>query len=227
MPYDRKFLLLRIEGHFGAAQTSADQWSVGLKLANQTLADPPVAGLSTFLENVSGPIQTFHGAASAYTGSRTYLDRLSIARHGLDGKYDPSTQITTERLYTGFPVGTGTIIAPWSQALVTSLRTSRPRGYASNGRMYWPAPAMPVVDTTGRIGSSFQINYLAAVKTMLDAINGYAKALSPSCQLMVMSTVGSGLSDAVKSIRVDNRLDSQERRENAQVSVWEVANLAP
>lgn len=226
MAFDRQALVLRIQGHFGTLTTFSDGWSAGLRIASVTLGEPPTAGLGTFLTTIAPAVSTFHGSTFVKAGNACFLDKLTVARVGTDGKYDPDTQETTVYDYPTPVVGNATTIMPWSNALVCSLRTSRPRGYASNGRFYYPVTGMSVTNTTGRITQSEVTNYLSACKTMMDAINAAAASLTSGLMIHVMSSVGAGLAAPVNTIRADGRFDAQERRENQTKSVYSTAALA-
>lgn len=225
MSFDRSFLYLRIIGHFGQATAFSDFWSVGLKLANAGGSPAPVAGYSGFLTGIKSAVQAFHIASATGVGNACFLDELTVARIGEDGHYDPDTQDTTHELYAPAIVGTGTTALPWSTALVTSLRTPRPRGIASNGRFYYPCGTLVVATTTGRLGTTQVTNYLNAAKALFDSINAQGAALSPAVKVHVMSQKGSGLSANVVTLRADGRLDQQERRENNTPSVYSSVSL--
>jgi hypothetical protein len=225
--FDKAHYLLRLVGHFGTDEVNhLDEWSTGLRLAGTTDVPIATAPLIPFLETISGAIATFHAMGSSLVGPNCYLDMLTIARIGLEGHYDPPFVSTIQRLYSTPPAGGGAPTQPWSTALVTSLRTTKPRGYASNGRMYYPAlAAIPDVGT-GRETNNHVATYLTNVKAMFDAINAAAPVIRSDVRISVMSAVGSGLSLPATSIRADGRLDTQERRENKAPSVYSTKTLA-
>jgi len=225
MAYDRSYLYLRIMGHFGTLTTFSDGWSVGLKLANSSGAEAPTAGFGGFLTGIKTAVQTFHQSAATFVGNAAYLDQLTLARVGADGRYNPEAQDTVFELYSPALPGAGTTINPWSTALVSSLRTPRPRGVASNGRFYYPAGTVAVVNTTGRMSSANVTPYVTAAKVLFDAINAQGAALSPAVKIHVMSQKGAGVSANVISVRNDGRIDQQERRENNTPSTWTSASL--
>lgn len=228
MPYTGSHVLLRANGHFGASAVPADHWSSGLRIARIDGGDLTVTdeGLVTLLETVSGAYSTFHQNSATFAGADCYLASLSAANVGVDGKYVNPGSETLFRPFAPILSGMGTTIHPWSTALVCSLRTSAARGYASNGRAYWPCLTIPLSGTTGRAGSSSVGNAVANWKTLLDAINDAAGDLGPGGRVSVMSTVGAGKTLPVTAIRMDTRLDQQERRENSQPSEWATATLA-
>jgi hypothetical protein len=235
MGYEREHLLLKAVGHFGSSSSPLDQWSTGLRLAVVGGTPPATGGLVSFLENISVPFQTFHQDSTTAASTVCFLDELTVAHIGLDGKYASEFTETVRRPY-GSPVqGTGTATHPWNTAHVISLRTLKKRGLASNGRMYYPALGMLLTGATGRLGSSAVLNRVDAAKTLFDAVNVAAQSASSGLRIHVLSKgsknpatggFGTGWSALVTSIRCDARLDSIERRENQQPPTWTSANLA-
>lgn len=185
------------------------------------MADPTV-----FLESISGAVSSFHQNTSVKAGSNVYLDKLEGVVLGLDGKYWGATAVATIRDYAPPVAGNAVGVLPWNSALVTSLRTDFKRGYASNGRMYWPAVAQVLDNGTGRLSTGATAPYLAAAKTMFDAINTAADTHQAGLAIHVMSAVGTGVSARVTGLRMDTRIDSIERRENQQPAVYGTVNLA-
>lgn len=227
MAYDRVSLLLRILGHFGASGTDVkDRWSTGIRIASIVSGTAPDGPFTPFLETVSVPIAAFHSGSNSLVGANCYLTELTMAKIGTDGKYSNPSAPTEHRLYDVPVAGVGTATQPWNTSLVTSLRTANPRGYASNGRCYYPAIAAPVSPATGRVVDANVLGRLQEFKTMVDAINVAANTLGSSLRVVVMSSVGAGASSKVTSLRADGRLDSIERRENQQPSSWSTVTIA-
>lgn len=226
MAFSNPHLLLRVLGNFGGNPSSNEEkWSTGFRLGIPGGTVPyDVGNLTTFLTNVAAPLRVFHLAAASLTGGTCYLTELTVARVGTDGKYDPPTQQTI-RYIAPVTQGTGTPVLPWSSALVFSLRTAIPRGYSSNGRIYWPALAPALDQQTGRLTQSQATSRINAFKTALDSVNTFAAAYASGMRVVVASATG-GVTNTVTSIRQDDRLDSIERRENARTPIWTSANLA-
>src|SRR6188768_1622585 len=112
-PFDREYVQLRIIGHFGSSTLKSDQWSTGLKLAHIAGTAIGSKDFTTFIESISAPIATFHGALANGTGLTTYLDELTAAPFGTDRK-QPKTVVTTRRLYTTPVAGNGSgAQLPW------------------------------------------------------------------------------------------------------------------
>jgi hypothetical protein len=225
--FDRTSLILRMIGHFGTSGSDfKDRWSTGLRLASDTgiaVTDGPYTG---FLAAIATPIATFHSNLNALVGTNCYLDELTCAKVGLDGKYASAEAVTTHHIYATPVSGTGTPTQAFNTALVHSLRTANLRGYASNGRVYYPCTAAIVSAATGRVVDGNVAGRLAPYKVSLDAINTQAAILQSGLTIVVMSSVGTGTAAKVTSVRADGRLDSIERRENNQPSTWSTVTLA-
>lgn len=224
MAYAFPHVLLRFNGHFGASGVSVvDRWSTGIRLGLPNAGpeyDP--AKLQTLVNAAQTAANTFHTAAQVTTGTNCYLDQVSGAQIGQSGLYSPAGQLTV--LSPSTPTaGVGTPVMPWNAASVMSLRTSIPRGRGSNGRVYWPAIAAPIDAVTGRISSTPQQARTTAFATFLNALNTAAGTYFPGTKVIVASNIGLGVSATVTSVRMDNRLDSIERRENDLTAQWTTA----
>lgn len=229
--YAYAFYKLRIIGHNGASATDTkDKWSTGFNLAHPGKDVPTTGDYTAFLESISGSIAAFHAQASSAVGQYTWLDDLTIARIGTNGKYNPTTAQTVHRLYSTPVAGGVSAIHPWNTAMVASLRTTFPRGIASNGRTYYPTTGIQVDGASGRVGTSPQTAWLTGMKNMINAINAAAgTSLDPNLRIAVVGA--SGLSGPARNgyvdrVRCDNRVDSIERRENDQPSAWVEQTLA-
>lgn len=227
MAYEHAYLYLRWGGDFGQTSSSGlDQWSAGVKIGSPVadVKHDPVA-LAVFLASVETALSTLHGATGAGTGTTCWLKWCTVARIGTDGHYNPDTQETIRRDRTPLP-GNGTAIHPWNTAHVISLRTIRPRGAASNGRVYHPALSLSVDAATGRIQTTGNATRLGLFKALFDSINTAANTYEAGMRIIVASQVGSGRSAIVTTIRSDTRLDSIEARENNQPPVYSTVALA-
>lgn len=226
MVYPVEHILLRFNGHFGSLSAITDKWSVGMRFGKAVSApayDP--AKLQTLVNAAQTAANTFHGASGSFTGTTTFLDYVAGAQIGVLGRYTPTTQLTIVSPTTS-TAGFGTLTCPWNTASVISLRTAIPRGRGSNGRIYWPATAAAVTASTGRVASATVQARVNLFKTFVDALNAAANTYDPGTRLLVASAVGGGVHAPVTSIRSDDRLDSIERRENDQASIWSTAAIA-
>lgn len=226
MVFPHEHLLIRFLGHFGGATPPGlDTWSVGLRMGFGNIA--PLydeAKLQTLVNACQDAGQNFHTATNVGTGTSCYFDQVTGAQVGVTGKYVPATQLTVmSPVEPTAGVGGGTM--PWTAALVISLRTEAPRGYASNGRMYWPAPGMACDPATGRISNGNVTSRVNAAKAFINALNTAADAYSMGMRVVVGSAVGGGALRHVTAVRSDGRVDGIERRENNQVSSWVTATI--
>jgi len=229
MTYAEPYVYVRALGSFGtAAATNLEQWGIGLKFRNPG-APPSVANLTAFLETISVPFTNFHTSAGVGSGSACWLKELTAAYVGTDGKYvGGASQQTTRRLYGTPSQGQGGIGAPFTQALVYSLRTALSRGPGSNGRMYYPALGLSVGTTTGVLAPATANGAVAAAGTLFNNLNAAADAMLPGTGgLSVMSNVLTGVAATVTAVRVGNKIDRQESREAALVEAYVSAPITP
>lgn len=215
--YTNSHLVVRLNGTFGASSTAAaDKWSCGFRVAvpggDIQLASP---ALLTFANAVHTAALALHNGALMLAGTSCFFQYVTVARVGTDGTYDPPSQVTTVSTGNSI-VGSGTTVQPWSTAHSFGLRTDQPRGYASNGRMYYPFTGGSVISTTGRLNSTQVANRLSGMRTFINAVNVAANTYDAGAAVCVMSNVGAGTTARVLALRADERLDSIERRENDQ-----------
>jgi len=228
--YAHPHYILRVNGHFGSTGTNvADRWSAGLRLGIPNIGVTVGQDLTAFLASAKSVIQTFHTDSRTKSGVTCFLDEVTMARVGTNGKYEPTTQLTARYVYPSPVSGTGVAVHPWNTASVISLRTAIPRGIASNGRMYYPTLVMPVTVATGRIGNADVINFVAGAKDLINGLNTAATAnLTVETKVIVAGAAGkTGPANTayVTGIRADDRLDTIERRENQQASVYQTATI--
>jgi hypothetical protein len=222
MVFPQAHLYFRINGTFGGNYASnSEKWSSGLRLGIVG-ADVPydATNLQTFATTALANVRTFHSSASALVGSSCYIHDVTVARVGQDGKYLPLTQQTTIASQTPI-AGSGTPDQPWSTAHVISLRTDNFRGYASNGRFYYPMLVGSLVQNNGRISPTVVDNRVNQARTLFNALNVAAAAYATNMRVVVASKTGNTQA-IVHSLRADERLDSIERRENSGQTAWHV-----
>lgn len=225
MVYNSTHVLLRFQGHFGGSSSVLDKWSAGVRLGipgSGVVYD--AAKLQTLVNSAATAANAFHAAALVAAGTTCFFDQVTGAQIGTTGRYTPDTQETIFSPYA--PVaGAGTSVLPWNSASVISLRTGRPRGRCSNGRVYWPCLSMAIATATGRVSSANVTSRVSAAKTFLNALNTAGNLYQSGMRLVVASNVGLGDMAYVTSIRSDDRIDSIERRENDQPPVYNTQAL--
>lgn len=225
MAFTSPYVYCRAEGEFRVNSSPVDIFQVGWKIP---LGSPPSQGtLVAFLETISAPVSSFHSNADLRAGSAAVLTALTAAYVGTDGKYvGGGTQQTTRRVYTTPVPGNSTTNAPFTQALVMSLRTPIARGRGSNGRLYWPATALLMGDT-GVLSTVVTAAIAGRAKTLLDNINAAcATIFGTPARVSVMSSLDSGVTAPVTHVRVGTKVDRQERRESAFPEEYSTVALA-
>ena len=226
MPFTNAHLLVRLNGGFGASSLAPlDKWSAGFRVGIPTQDIRYDAGdLQTFANSVHAAANTLHTSSAVLAGANCFFTHVTVARVGENGLYDPPGQLTT--VSTGAAsAGSGTGLHAWTSAASVGLRTNNPRGYASNGRFYYPAVAFPITANTGRMSASTVLNRLNAMKTFFNAVNTAALVYEAASGVQVMSSVGFGTTARVIALRGDDRMDNVERRENDAPPVYQLVTL--
>lgn len=119
--------------------------------------------------------------------------------------------------------GSGAIGHPFQTSLVASLRTadSSARG---KGRLYWPATAVPITNTTLRIAPSEVLTFATAMNTFLAGIRTQVRAVGggTGAVLAVWSRTNED-TRAVLQIRAGDIADVQRRRRDALTEAYQTA----
>lgn len=214
MSFTNAHLVVRLNGGFASATAPVDKWSCGFRVGIPTQDIRfDVGAMQTFANTVHAAAKTLHAAANMAVGTNCHFLYATVARVGEDGKYDPAAQLTTVSTGTS-QAGAGVPSQPWNTAHSFGLRTASPRGYASNGRVYYPMLNATVAANTGRLGATQQGQRVNEFVTFLRAVNTAAAVYDLGSLVCVMSNVGTGTTRACTAVRADERLDSIERREN-------------
>jgi hypothetical protein len=216
VPYANPFIKVNINGHFGPSATSKlEFWNTGFHLVDPggAIADP--AAITAYLTAIAPAISTFHALTALRSGQQAFLDELTGAYIGTDGKYvGGALQPTSKYTYATPQAGVFPGNAPYSQALVLTLRSLRLRGAASHGRMYWPALALNPDPTIGVLTTTVPPQIATGAQAMINAFNTQAHTvLSSGWNVSLVSRVGSGFTAVVNKVLVGGRLDSMESRE--------------
>lgn len=209
MPYTSAHGKLTI---LGDSYSSQEEWSVGLRLIGTTVPTP--AQLST----VNTAVGTFLSTTGLFfPAGHRYLG-LKWAPQDVNGFYGDNGE--SVEWWRPTPQVGSALGAP-QLALVLSLRTARARGFASNGRMYFPSANLPD-SATGLISTTHANAVAAAGGALMTAIRGSGVG-SPA----VMSTVGDGRTEAVLGVRIGRVLDTQRRRRNALPETYTAETAVP
>lgn len=210
MPYTSPHGLLTI---LGDAFNSTEIWQTGLRLIGTT---PPTE--AQFVA-VDAAVQAYLSATNVGLPiGRRYLG-LKWAPQDVNGRY-PDGQDAVEWFRTT-PYN-GAASTGYAQiAMVLSLRTARTRGYASNGRMYWPN-AQAIGQADGRWSAAIAGAAAAAGAQLIAAI-----ADSGMGTPAVMSAVGAGRTEPITGVRVGRVPDTQRRRRDALAEEYTETVVVP
>jgi hypothetical protein len=114
---------------------------------------------------------------------------------------------------------------PWECSLVVSLDGNTagydPHAARKRGRFYLPPNAAEVLaaDGTGFFATAKVDLIQAAAQAWLEAINDVPATLGSQARVVIPSKVGGFNSDVV-TVRCDNKVDAQRRRENRQAGMY-------
>jgi len=194
MPYPAAHSLLTFSG---PAFNDQEEWSTGLRL--RRTAPPTVAELS----ECTDAFLLMSGTNVLRATNQALLVSTKWAPQGTDGKYGDGNAVEFLRPPSGIGGGGGN--AP-QLAVVLSMRTARPRGRGSNGRMYIPA-APSLEGNTGRFPAGEATTIATAAALFVSTINEILQT-----EAVVGSTVGAGLLETITGVRVGRVLDTQRRR---------------
>lgn len=217
----------------GTSFNGAEIWSTGLFVGSssadcsnptQAFADACRTAWTAFFQN-----------ADSHIGNSWKTDNVKVAQIGTDGKTSLSNVVYA-------PYGTaiagidGGPVYPPQIALVASLENAGARGLAAKGRMYLPGIASGL-GGDGRITTSHSLGIANAMKALIDQIND---ACPPGEEVILASqgrrtkgpdgkytpVPGTAVTAAVNRVRVGSVLDTQRRRRNQLVEVYQTATIA-
>lgn len=170
--------------------------------------------------------QTFFTATATGISSRYQTTDVKVSMVEANGTSAPENTVYSTYA-TPINGGGGSTANPPQTALVATLLSARPRGYASKGRMYLPGVAYQV-DGTGHILSTSVASIVANLKTFFDALNAHADI---PYQVILNSPLSAGipghpaLAENVVGIRIGNVFDTQRRRRNALTEAYSSATV--
>nr|CRY96448.1 hypothetical protein [uncultured prokaryote] len=194
MPFPSAHSLLTFSG---PAYADQEEWSTGCRLRRST---PPTL---SELQGAADAFQGLCGTTALGASNAARLVSVKWAPQTTEGRYGDGEAV--ELLLTPSALGSNGRM-PAQIAVVLSLRTARPRGRGSNGRMY--IPALPTLEeNTGRFSTADATTIAVAAS---DALSAIGSALSTD--VVVGSQVGSGLLETVTGVRVGRVPDTQRRR---------------
>jgi hypothetical protein len=216
MPYPVPHVHAWAEGHFGSTATDiVEHWQAGFHITKNGGVIGGTSEMTTFLTAIRAPLTTYHQTLAVGAGNTTWLDAAAGAYIGTDGKYALGALQTTTRVPLTSPAaGQGSAGFPWATAIAITLRSLLTRGPASHGRIYWPATAVFLTTSTGRLTSSQQTTWATNAKTLIDAINVQAAAaFGAGATVGLVSQVRDGYQSPVIRVGIGAKPDHMESRE--------------
>lgn len=195
MPYPAAHSLLTFSG---PAFNDQEEWSTGVRL--RRTAPPSLLELEDCSEAfvVLCSTQNLGASANVLLQSTKWAPQTTEGRYGLGNSVE---------YLNSPPLAFGNVNAPPQIAFVISLRTAKPRGRGSNGRMYLPCMPLLENDGSGQISVAHRDTAAQAGAVFISMINSI---LATEC--VVGSTVGAGLLETITGVRAGRALDTQRRR---------------
>ena len=211
----------------GTCFNGTEVWSTGFWLGYENGdADLPNQQLA---DDIRAAWTTFFTSANSYIASGYKFTQCKVASLGTDGKSNP-----IDSIYSYPPAtvsGGGGASLPPQIALVATLQAGVPRGVASKGRMYLPGVSQDV-ESSGKLAQIVVTNIANGLKTFFTAVN----ASTATNNVVVNASHGSLNADgtpriggsspitrAVTSVKVGDVYDTQRRRRNGLVEVYQTA----
>lgn len=201
------------------ALVGVQSWSTGIEFQMASFGGAlPHAELQTWLENSVTPavetwftaIQNLRSNQCTWTSTRASVYTPTGIAQAAEAPAGANTQ------------GSIGILAGPRAALVVSKITGVPQRHA-RGRMYIPGLSASLVATTGRVVASQITTTLNATKALYNAIA--ATTLQEQALTPVVLSPTTGLATPMTSLRIDDLLDTQMRREDKFQPVYQTIDL--
>jgi hypothetical protein len=220
MPYAYKVGRWTIQGTFG---DGTEIWTthVYTGATNRDVNPPTDAGMQAFAD----AWKTYFTSGGAGLHQSTHCTSIKYATIKTDGK----TDVDSVKYLDYSPQLNGAVnfaVNPNQIAVVVTLMSDEVRGLASKGRMYLPAPGSEVSATSRKWGGAAGV--AAGIKTFLDTVNGnfeIGDQVILASQGRKAPNVGAPVNRQVRHVKVGDVLDTQRRRRNALVEVYQRADL--
>jgi hypothetical protein len=206
--------------------TGGEQWSTGFFIGEENAdADHPTQLLA---DAVRDAWEVFHESATSYIGNGYTFEQVKLASINADGHTD------LENVVYSYPatavagaISGATLRLPPQCSLVATLTTERVRGLASKGRMYLPGITLSV-DANGKLSTTQAGNVATNLQGFFNAISGSFDMPNK----VILAAKGTGLlpaltaqNEPVTGIRVGDVIDTQRRRRNALVELYQVRSI--
>lgn len=192
----------------GPTSDGGEEWSCSLRMRGVGAQDIGSESVDNALAAAYlNAIVARWEVSAGFTSAQFRLKYAKYNRVGLDGKYRNSY---TARSDLGTYVATANVdaVMPLQICIVSTLRTEAARGLANSGRIFLPAPGIPLSTSDPRLTAAQRDTYAGKIKALLDAIN----AVEIGQRIGIMSKVREGMSRDVTSVEVGRVLDTMRSR---------------
>lgn len=221
MGYSHKVARVTIHG---TNFNGAEEWTTGFYMGLE--ASDALAPTQEFADAVKAAWNTYWTNSLSRFSSQWKYDYIKVATHGTDGKTIPDSVVYS---YPVTPVSGGSTSDsfPPQVALVATLISANQRGLAAKGRMFLPG-INANIGADGRIASSNQTDILTNFTTFMTSVNGIQNTpgvIVLASQGRKAPLVGGPTMKAVTAVRLGNVYDTQRRRRNQLVEVYQTAQL--
>jgi hypothetical protein len=193
--------------------SSTEEWQTGVRLDGTQV--PTTANFQA----IDSAVQTFLSTSQARLPAGFRYIGLKWAPQDVNGRYGDNGE-SVEYLAPAPLSGSTTPSYP-QVAVVLSLRTGRARGFASNGRMYFPT-MQSVQSDSGKMTAGTASGLATAGAALIQAINAVGLG-----NVAVMSAVGAGRIERVTGVRVGRVFDTQRRRRNGLAEEYSAPAAVP
>ena len=217
----------------GQSFGGAEIWSTGFYVGavGEDVSNPT----QQFADAIRTAWTTFFQATPVQMGTNWTTKEIKVAQVGTDGKTSLDNVIYAPY---GTPIaGTyGSNVYPPQISVAATLEHVGARGLAAKGRMYLPGIARSV-GNNGQMDSTSCLAIANALKTFLDAVN----AAAPNGERVILASQGrrtkgadgkytpvpgTAVNALVDRVKVGSVFDTQRRRRNNLVELYQSAALA-
>lgn len=222
----RPHILLSFGGRFFASEQWANNLRIQLGPAASSVVSPE--NLQTWaeenIEDIAADVEAWFTRIESRISQAAKLDWLKLNAIGANGRY-VSQEATNLFEWSNADAPSGTVTATYPQLTVAvSLLTDAARGRASRGRIYPPTGIMTLDNTTGRIADTNASDMAGSMLQLLNEIANEPGLDLSSPRVVVASELGSpGPMRDVTSVAVGNVVDTQRRRRNELVEIYQPA----
>lgn len=205
-------------------------WSNNIRFAVPEGSTQGLVDEGDMLDDLMGDLSAQFGKGTT-TGGLGYSSAVTLRwgkfnAIGPDGRYVDQNNTRVLDLPTPV-VGVGVPVGNLPQAaLAVSWGTDRSRGAGARGRIYIPMPAVSVEVNVGAIRDGSPANIATNWANLLEKFNDWQGAPDPTEMIAcVVSNVGSGVKEPIRTVRVGDVVDTMRSRRNALQEVYVEATV--